>query len=475
MSSVQCPIIVGRDDVLEQLDRAVAEVAKGRGRTLFLSGQAGIGKTRLMWATARKADAANVRVDAGSVAPQDHAVPLASIREFATGIRQDPSWGTLSQDLLAIDGRHDGDGLGARRLIVRAVADRILDAIDRPTLLIFQDLHWTDEMSLEVIGELARHVDGRPLLLICDYRGDELPADGIHREWRARLLSQRFAEEIKLRPFTADETGLATTLILGGELPAPREVVEAVHERTNGIPLHIEELIAVLGPEERTDGKRIRDASVPDTIGDAVIARVNRLAPETRTLIQAGAVIGRCFSPDVIAGMVDRPLEEIEPSIQELVDAGILYPFDYIDQGYYDFNHQLLRDAIYASVPPSQRRRFHARAAEFVMELEAASVIHASRHYEQAGLRPQAFDAALTGAREASRISARHEAYELYERVIANMSTELTASERADLYSQFSQAAAAIEHNEECAQAAEKARELYLEAGRRSRRPTCSR
>src|SRR4029078_6676019 len=112
-----------------------------------------------------------------------------------------------------------------------------------------------------------------------DCRAAKLPVEGIHKEWRARLLSQRFAEEIKLRPFTADETGLATTLILGGELPAPRGVVGRAHERTNGIPLHIEELIAVLGPEERTDGKRIRDASVPDTIADAVIARVNRLAP----------------------------------------------------------------------------------------------------------------------------------------------------------------------------------------------------
>ena len=466
MSSVQCPIIVGRDEVLEQLDKAVSEVARGRGRTLFLSGQAGIGKTRLMWATARKADALKVRVGAGSVAPQDHAVPLASIREFATGIRQETSWGTLSQDLLAIDGQHDGDGLGARRLIVRSVADRILEAIDRPTMLIFQDLHWTDEMSIEVIGELARHVEGRPLLLVGDYRGDEFPADGIHKEWRARLLSQRFAEEIRLRPFTAEETGLATTLIFGGELPAPREVVEAVHERTNGIPLHIEELIAVLSPEERTDGKRIRDASVPDTIGDAVLARVNRLNPETRTLVQAGAVIGRCFSPDVIAGMVDRPLENVEPAIQELVDAGILYPFDYIDQGYYDFSHQLLRDAIYASVPPSQRRRFHAQAAEFVMTLEAASVVHASRHYEQAGLRPEAFRSAMTGAEEASRISARQEAYELYARAIANMPPELTIAEQADLYSAFAQAAGAIEHNDECSDAGAHARELYLEAGR---------
>src|SRR5262245_46908543 len=269
MGTVQCPIIVGRDDVLERLDRDVAATANSRGRTVFLSGDAGLGKTRLIWAAVRKAESAGIRVGSGSVAPQDHSVPLASIRELATGVRGDAAWGTLSQDLLAIDGRHDGDGLGARRLIIRSVADRILGAIDRPTLLVFEDLHWTDEMSLEVIGELARHLSNLPLLVLADYRADELPADGIHREWRARLLSQRAADEIRLRPFTEDETGLATTLILGGELPASREVVEAVQERTNGIPLHIEELLAALEPDDRAEGRRLRDAHVPDTISAA--------------------------------------------------------------------------------------------------------------------------------------------------------------------------------------------------------------
>ena len=113
-------------------------------------------------------------------------MPLASIREMAAGMRGSEEWGSLSEDLLAIDGRHDGDALGARRLIVRAAADRILDAIDRPTMLIFDDLHWTDEMSLEVIGELARHAEDRPLLLVAGYRPDEFPADGLHREWRSR-------------------------------------------------------------------------------------------------------------------------------------------------------------------------------------------------------------------------------------------------------------------------------------------------
>jgi DNA-binding CsgD family transcriptional regulator len=462
---VLCPILVGRDDLLELFDHAIAEVAQGRGRTLFLSGQAGLGKTRLMRAAVRKAEAAGLRVGGGAVAPQDHQVPLASIREMATGMRGDEVFGNLSKELLAIDGRHDGDALGSRRLIVRSAADRILEAIDRPTLLVFQDLHWTDELSLEVIGELARHAADRPLFLFADYRADEFPPDTIHREWRARLLGQRHAEEVRLRPLTLEETGIATTLILGGELPAPRDVVEAVHERTNGIPLHIEELLAALDDDARTDGRRIRDAHVPDTIGDAVLARLARLSPEARSVARAGAVIGRCFSPDVLAGIIDRPLADLEPPIEELVQAAILRPFNYIDEGYYDFRHQLLRDAVYGSVPPSQLRRFHAQAAEFVMTLEASSIVHASRHYERAGLRPQAFRAARTAAREASRIAARQEAYELYRRAIANMPEDLPIGEQAELYDRLADCAGAIELNQECVAAATRARELYLEAG----------
>jgi DNA-binding CsgD family transcriptional regulator len=467
--TIQCPVIVGRDDILELLDQAVADVAVGRGRTIFLAGQAGLGKTRLLRAALRKATAGGIRTDGGAVAPQDLQVPLASIREFVAGIRDDPNWpGTLREDLLAVDGKHDGDSLGSRRLMVRAIADRILDAIDRPTVLVFSDLHWTDEMSLEVLGELARHTSERPLLILGDYRPDEFPTEAraLHREWRARLLGQRQAEEIRLRRLTLEETGMATTLILGGELPAPKDVVAAIYDRTNGIPLHIEELLGALDDAARADGRLIRQAHVPDTIGDAVLARLERLSQDARTVVRAGAVVGRCFTPDVLAGMMDRSLSDLEPAIQELVDAAFLYPFDYIDAGYYDFRHQLLRDAIYGAVPPAQLRRYHARAAEFVMTLEASNVVHASRHYERAGLRSQAYRTSLSAAREASRISARHEAFELYERAVANMPADLPLEEQADLLASFANSAYAIERNAESVAAAIRARELYLAAGK---------
>jgi DNA-binding CsgD family transcriptional regulator/tetratricopeptide (TPR) repeat protein len=464
--SMLCPVILGRDDLLERIDFLIGETLQGRGHALFLAGQAGLGKTRLNRAAWRKAEAAGLRVDAGGVAPQDQQVPLASIREFANGTRGNKAWGSFHDDFFELERGSAGDALGARRVIVRSVADRILTAIDRPTLLFFDDLHWTDEMSLEVIGELARHVTEVPLLLLGGYRPDEFPTTTIHAEWRSRLLSQRHAEEVKLRRLTVEETGTAITLIRGGELPAPRDVVDAVQSRTNGIPLHIEELLAVLPPEALTDGRLILDARVPDTIGDAVLARVSRLPDDARVVARAGAVIGRCFSPEALAGVVGRPLAEIESAIETLVDAAIIYPFEYIDEGYYDFRHQLLRDAIYSAVPPSQLRRFHAQAAEFVMGLQASSIVHASRHYERAGMRTQAYRASVTGAEEAGKISARQEAWELYRRAIDNMPPDLSPGERGELYRSFSWAGTAIERLDDAIAAARSARQWFLEAGR---------
>ncbi len=465
VGTVQCPILVGRDDLLAHGDRLIADVLQGHGRTVFYSGQAGLGKTRLIRAIVRKAEALGFRFLGGAVAPQDDNVPLGVIRDLAVSNRADAELGTMCTDLLAIDVQGDGDSLGARRLMVRAIADRILDAVDRPTVLRFADLQWADEMSLEVIGELARRAASKPLLLIAEYRGDEFPTVTIHREWRARLLSQRFAEEVKLRRLTPEETGIATTLILGGDLPAASDVVEAVHRRTNGIPFHIEELLAALEPEDRIDGRRILDAHVPDTIGDAILVRLGRLSDDARMVARAGAVLGRCFSPDVMAGVVGRPLDEIEPAIAELQDASFLFPFDYIDQGYYDYPHQLLRDAIYSATPQSELRRYHAQAAEFVMTLEASSIVHVSRHYDRAGLRPQAFEASLIAAREADRISARQEAFELFERAIANMPDDLPTPAQADLFDRFAEAATALERNAHAEKADRRARELYLEAG----------
>jgi DNA-binding CsgD family transcriptional regulator len=461
------PLLVGRDDLLALAERRIAEAAGGHGGLILLAGEAGVGKTRLLRAISQRAREERFKLSEGALAPQDRQVPLASVGDLARSVRDNPEFGTLGADLLAL--RHDGgaDNLGSRRVLILHVVDLIAAAIDRPTLLMFEDLQWADELSLEVVGELAKLARHKPLLVVGTYRIDEIRAGDSSREWRARLLSQRQAEEVRLGPLTKEQTALVTTLILDTGLPAPRDVVAAVFERSNGIPLHIEELLAALGEEGPVDAAAVRSAHVPDTIEDAVLARYARLTESAKTVARAAAVIGRCFIPEVVAGCLDRPLQELDAPLGELVDQSFLYPFDFLDHGFYDFRHQLLRDALYGVIPPSELRRLHARAGEFGGLIEGASEIHASVHFERAGLRPQAYRAALVGAKAASAVSSRREAFELYGRAVANLPDDISPEERADLYEAYCDAAFAIDDVPAIEETARLAREHNLAAGRR--------
>lgn len=462
--TLQSPLLVGRDDLLALAERRVADANAGRGGLLMFAGEAGIGKTRLLRATLGQAVAQGFRYSKGDLSPQDSLVPLASLLDMARWMAPE-SFGTLGPQLLEMRGGKGEDSLASRRILVREITELIIDAIDKPTALAFEDVQWSDELTLEVIGDLARLAHDRPLLLLAAYRLDEFPVGSIHREWRSRLLTQRLAEEVRLDRLSAADTALVATLILGTGLPAPREVAEAVYTRTNGIPLHIEELLAVMGPEIGADGRSIRDASVPDTIEDAVLARTRRLSENAQAVARAGAVMGRCFAPDVLAGIMDRQIADLDDPLQELVDSSILYPFEFVDQGYYDFRHQLLRDTLYASVPTAELRRLHARAAEFGAQLVGATEIHASLHFERAGLRSQAFRAALGGARAAAQMSSRFESFELFRRAVTNMPESLPAADKGAIYEEYCNACFAVDDMQAIEDAAKNARTWFQEAG----------
>lgn len=463
VGSVLCPILIGRDDLLDLTDRRLKEVSAGRGHLLLLAGEAGIGKSRLLDAVVRKSRAAGFADVNGAVAPQDRDVPTSLIGDLARTMRRVPAFSSLGDEILALQPDPETDALGARRRYVLEVVDRLARAVDRPVLLDFEDLQWADEISLEIIGELARSTRDRPLLIVANYRTEELAPGAFFREWRSRLIGQRLAEEARLAPLTLDQTALMTTLLLDTGLPASREVVAAVYERTDGIPLHIEELLGAIGDGAQADGRAILDARVPETIEDAILARLDRLSPDAREVARAGAVIGRCFLPEVLAGIMDRPLGDLDAPLAELGNQAYLLPAG--STGLIDFRHQLLRDVLYRTVPPSELRRLHARAAEFGSALEGQSEIHASAHFERAGLHAEAFRAALSGAEAASRVAGRQESFELYRRAIDNMPEDLPVVERAKLYGAYSDAAGAIERNAEAFQAAKRARELYLQAG----------
>ncbi len=413
------PLLVGRDEFLDLADRRLRETAEGRGQMLLLAGEAGIGKTRFIGAIWDLARARGYRVTGGYLAPQDRDVSAASILDLARNAVRHPELGPLGLQLLALRDVVTGVAPAGRRRLVLEIVSIIDRLVDRPTALIFEDLQWADDVSLEIIAELARTTRERPLLIVGAYRLDEAAPGTSLRDWRSRLLTQRIAEELRLAPLDRAQTGLVTTLILDTGLPAPSEVVDAVYERTDGVPLHIEELLGAMSAQARADGRAIREADVPATIEDAVLERLSRRSAEAQAVARAGAVIGRCFVPEVLAEIMDLPVDRLDDPIQELTDNGVLDRPD--PRGLIDFRHQLLRDAIYRSIPLRDRRRFHARAGEFGTRLEGQSEIHSSRHFELAGNRRRAYESALAGARQAASMSAHREAAELYRRSVANV------------------------------------------------------
>jgi DNA-binding CsgD family transcriptional regulator len=460
---VLSPLLVGRDDVLALAERRIAEARTGRGQLLLISGEAGIGKSRLISAIGNRAALSGFRTATAQLQPADRENPSASFLELARVMRRLSAFGELGTSLGALLDAARREGGGEPRRLLVDVAELVLQAVGDPTVLVFEDLQWADDLTLDLLGELARVSREVPLLLIGAYRSDEVARGSRLRTWRSQLVTRRIAEDVRLDRLTLDETAQMTTLILGTSLPAPRDVVAAVQARTDGVPLHIEELLAALGPKTIAAGSRVLDAALPETLEDATLVRVARLSQAAQGVARAGAVIGRWFGPAVLAGVMRTPIETLDEPLDELIEHDLLEGPG--PMGVYGFRHQVLRDAIYGSVPPSTRRALHARAAELAAGPDGQSEIHASLHFERAGMSREAFATALAGASGAVRLSSHREASVLYGRAVRNLPPDVDPRRAADVYEAYGRELAAIDENAEAAVALDSARAFYLEAG----------
>ncbi|HJP88314.1 MAG TPA: AAA family ATPase [Candidatus Limnocylindrales bacterium] len=453
------PAIIGRDDHLALAGRRIDEVLAGHGQLLLVSGEAGIGKSRLLAEIRHVAADRGLRVASGEVAPQDNDVLAASFLDLGRAMRRDPAFGTMGPKLLELAASRLHARSPRRRDFVMEVVD-LLGGSDTPSVLVFEDLQWADDLGLETLAELARQTRARQLLLVGAYRSGETSLSSGLREWRARLVTQRTAEELRLRRLTRDETADVITGILGSGLPAPSDVVDAIYARTDGVPLHIEELSSALGRERLANDTAILEAAVPETLEDATLARIGRLSVEAQAVARAAAVIGRSFVPTVLGRIMNLPIEALDAPIQELLDNDLL---DAPDAGrQLDFRHQLLRDALYRSVPAGDRRRFHARAAEFGAQLEGASDTHASMHFERAGMTEEAFTTALAAAEQAQRMSSHREAFTLFRRAVDNMPASLPENRRVGILLQYAGAAANVDRTALSTEVAAQVRAIAL-------------
>jgi DNA-binding CsgD family transcriptional regulator len=427
--------LVDRDDALAQVARRWDEARDGSGQFVLVSGEAGIGKSRLLDEALGLLDGAPSLTTRAW--PRDAEFPGAVLYDLARELRQrgQRDAGTALQERLT---RQDtaGDDARRHRLLVGDLADQLISLLaEHPLLLRIEDLHWADELSLDVLERAAPMIRRTSSLVLGTYRSDEVRPGSALAAFLAGLFRERFAEEVALDRLDRDGTlRLAESLL--GEVP-PAELIDTVHERSNGIPLYIEELIAACDTD-----------AVPSTVAEAVRVRTARLDDAVTGIVVAAAAIGCSFEFDLLADIVAEPEDEIDRALRVLVDEHLMVA---LSPTKFDFRHALIRDALYEAVPPFRRRNLHASVAR---ASEAAGIrrSYLSEQYELANLPDQAHPHALQSAIEAADLSAHREAVELFARALRTAPADASLEQLAELNRRFGVELAVADRNAEAAE-----------------------
>jgi DNA-binding CsgD family transcriptional regulator len=299
------------------------------------------------------------------------------------------------------------------------------------------------------------------MLVVGSYRSDELYPRVPMREWRSHLLRQRLAEEARLPRLEPQQTAAMATLLLGGELPPPTRLVKELHRRSDGIPLHVEELLGAM-----LEGGRARASAgsvLPDTLADAVLRRAELLTPAARESAVAAAVIGRSFDLELLSDIQGIPADAVGRALAELEQR---YFVVRAPEGWYEFRHALLSDALEASLDPATARDLHHRVADAIARRpEVGDDAFLSAHFELAGVPDRAFLHARVAAARAAALSSHLEALDLVQRAMRTRRPDLPPREHAALLRAVAAEEAATDANAAASEHLAEARAMLQRAG----------
>jgi class 3 adenylate cyclase/predicted ATPase len=406
--------LVGREEELELLLRRWSKAKGGRGQVVLLSGEPGIGKSRLTAALLERLAAEPHTRLRYFCTPQhtDSALyPIISQMERAAGFAHDDTAeekldkldnllaqsSTPRQDVALIaemlslpnDGRYPTLELAAqqRRQKTLEALTAQQEALSRsnPVLMIFEDAHWADPTSLEAFGRAVDRIRTLGVLLIVTYR-PEFEPPWVGRPHVTALILNRLGER---------EIAAIIESITGNKLLSP-SVRQDIIERTDGIPLFVEEMTkAVLEAETEGEGGQTTARipppaqAVPASLHASLIARLDRLG-DAKDVTQIGAAIGREFSHPLLEAVASKPEAELASALDRLITAGLLFRQGVPPHASYLFKHALVQDAAYGTLLREPRRALHARIAE-TLESRFAEIAESrpellARHCTEAGL-----------------------------------------------------------------------------------------
>jgi len=451
MHAATLTALVGREEETELLLRRWAKAKTGEGQVVLLSGEAGIGKSRLTAALLeRLANERHTRLRyfcspqhtdsalypiigqmqrasglARDDAPQAKLDKLDAMLALTSTSREDAA---LFAEMLSLpnDGRYAAPVLTAEQRRQRTL-DALIAQIEaltrqRPLLIIFEDVQWIDPTSLEALGWAVDHIRTLPVLVLVTFRPEFTPP-WIGRPYVTALTINRLGE----REVAAMIDRVAGSNALTASLR------QDIIERTDGIPLFVEEMTkAVLEAASEGDAQKTTAAVpspravVPPSLHASLMARLDRLG-SAKEVAQIGAAIGREFSHALLAAVVRKPDDELDEAIERLMRSGLLFRQGAPPYATYLFKHALVQDAAYGTLLREPRRALHARIAE-TLESQFPDVAETqpellARHCTEAGQIEKAARLWGKAGQQSLMRSALVEAAEQLTRALAQIAT----------------------------------------------------
>lgn len=397
---------VNRVHELDILQRSLEEMLGGQGRAVLISGDPGIGKSRIIEELVRYAEQRGVRSAWGRCYEGEGAPAYWPWRHIvrheldgdASALREDlgPDAATIAQIVPEIRTLVPGlaelpalDPAQARfRLFDSVTAFLKRRAARQPLLLVLDDLHWADDSSLRLLDFLAAEIDTTPILIAGTYRQVEVEERGPLAQTLARL--SRLAGGERLRLAGLDEPSVAAFSALALGRPASPDLVTVVSRKSEGNPLFIRELVRLVRDEERWREPQAGawlDESLPPQVQDVINLRLVRLAPACLELLTIAAVVGREFDLLLVARVAARPVAQALEQLDEAMRAGIIEEAPRAP-GRLRFTHVLIPETLYAGLTAARRAALHARVGAALEELHAADpappLVDLAHHFAQA-------------------------------------------------------------------------------------------
>lgn len=486
------PRLIGRQSHMAELDACLAAVAQGAGRVVFVAGDAGVGKTRLIreW-TQRFAGRPATDLVRGLCYHEDPAVPYGPFVDALRAELRIAGPQTLVQragpwlsDLvkllpelepLAAPSSHVSDGHFQKRRLFAAI-HHALQPIQpqQPRVIVLEDVHWADQTSLDLIRYLAQSIKHDPLLLLASYR-----TDALHRRHRlthliTELTRERLYDELRLEPLSRTELAGLLESTLDRALPA--SFSDVLFARTEGNPFFTEELLRALIAQERIDplldlaqqSRNLQHVELPLSLKESILSRTTDLDATTTDVLRYAAVIGRRFEFEGLLRLTGLTEIELVNAIERLVERQLVVEEPDSVEDRYSFRHALTREAIYDDLLGRERRIKHREVVHVLETLYAADlsrvVDQLAYHSVQARELAKAGRYARLAGERAARMYAHREALSQFELALELLEGD-DAGDRADLYDRLGHAAYPLGETELATRAWQAARQLFIELG----------